>query len=323
MNKYNRMKNQFAPNEFVEEELRRKIMNTSVKKKTPLFRYAASFVLLAIAATVAVLLWKQPGKIKPTSELSNDISKAEIAYVKKWNERNNAEKFGGVTINGKEYYVNANENTVAIKGEKIGEGNVSGTDIYTGKTYSASFEAYKIESVSDECALLIKYEGEEKYYVCRSSSYSVSTLGELISDMSLRKNMTFEKIEFEDGSVYSADSDAIWNMLLSNADAENAGSEKYVNALASVGVLVPTIGIKTPLSLGVNENGYLQTNLVDTGCAFYIGKDKVEEFIDYVKENCTLLKEKNTEQSPLNDGEGDASKEVTVETTPPWSPDWN
>ena len=40
------------------------------------------------------------------------------------------------------------------------------------------------------------------------------------------------------------------------------------------------------ISLGVTENGYLTTNILNTGKAFFIGAEKAQMFMDYVIENC-------------------------------------
>ena len=46
-------------------------------------------------------------------------------------------------------------------------------------------------------------------------------------------------------------------------------------------VTVEVLGIHN-LSLSVNGEGYLQTNLISTGASYYIGEEKVRAFLDYV-----------------------------------------
>ena len=63
---------------------------------------------------------------------------------------------------------------------------------------------------------------------------------------------------------------------------------------------VPLLGYKN-ISLGVTEDGYIVTNILDTGKAFYIGKDKTEAFIKYVESECkgeVLPKENGDEAVP-------------------------
>ena len=55
--------------------------------------------------------------------------------------------------------------------------------------------------------------------------------------------------------------------------------------LISVSINIELLGYEN-ISLTVTEDGYLTTNILDTGKAFFIGKEKAEEFYGYVRENC-------------------------------------
>ena len=53
----------------------------------------------------------------------------------------------------------------------------------------------------------------------------------------------------------------------------------------NVSVNVPMLGYEN-INLGFTEDGYIITNILDTGKAFFIGKDKTEVFKNYVINNC-------------------------------------
>ena len=61
------------------------------------------------------------------------------------------------------------------------------------------------------------------------------------------------------------------------------------------------------ISLAVNGDGYLQTNIFDRAKSFYLGRDKIEEFINYVLENGILLDKQNKSEYSSFDPDQSAS----------------
>ena len=59
-----------------------------------------------------------------------------------------------------------------------------------------------------------------------------------------------------------------------------------LNGVMSVGVDIPLLGYHN-ITLGVTEDGYLFTNILDTAKVFDIGKEKAQQFVNYVIDNCT------------------------------------
>ena len=51
-----------------------------------------------------------------------------------------------------------------------------------------------------------------------------------------------------------------------------------------ISVNIPILGYKN-ISIDLSDTGYLQTNILDLGKNFYIGEEKVKDFLDYIKEN--------------------------------------
>ena len=76
-------------------------------------------------------------------------------------------------------------------------------------------------------------------------------------------------------------------MLLSDRELKNVkdyDSMNFGKELISVSINIELL--YRNISLAVTEDGYLTTNILDTGKAFFIGKEKAEEFYGYVRENC-------------------------------------
>jgi hypothetical protein len=80
-----------------------------------------------------------------------------------------------------------------------------------------------------------------------------------------------------------------------------------------ISIDVNVIGYRN-ISLGVNNGGYLQTNILDTGKAFYIGEDTVRAFVDYIQSNGSRIVDNRSVVSS-NDAPND-SQPQTIEPMP-------
>ena len=104
---------------------------------------------------------------------------------------------------------------------------------------------------------------------------------------------------------YNVDNEMIWQKLFSNLNSENVYSDndKYISDNFSesidISVNIPILGYEK-ISISLTDKGYLLTNILDTGKGFYIGKDKVQEFLDYIKKNYDGYKIVQIEESDNN-----------------------
>ena len=226
---------------------------------------------------------------------STSSSTALTERIKRWDEKTNTEKFPTVKINGTEYGV-ANR---PIPSDKIGNSitklTVLGRDKYTNSEYAAGVEIYEIKGISPKCAAAVKYEGDGKYYVCRNSHYKPETLGQFINGLDLKNNLTFnsfnatqkEKGKICDVKYTSVDKEKAWELLFSNTAAPAVKDYDSMNfeMAADMGISVELLGYEN-ISLAVSADGYLTTNILDTGKAFYIGKPAAEKFLNYLKTEC-------------------------------------
>lgn len=217
--------------------------------------------------------------------------------IKKWDEKNNAEKFPLVKINGTEYSV-ANKTVPADKtGEKIKAVTVLGKDEYTASEYAANAEIYEIKGISGECAAAVKYGGDEKYYICRNSAYKPETLGQFISDLDLKNTLTFntvygtqkEKGKSADVEYSGWDKEKVWELLFSDTQAKAVKDIDTVNFEMAVDITInlEILGYEN-YSLSVSREGYILINILSTGRAFYIGKPAAEKFISYLNGECKV-----------------------------------
>ena len=142
-------------------------------------------------------------------------------------------------------------------------------------------------------------------------------LEEIISFGTIYYNYWDEDLQ-EDINVefYGVDNKIIWQKLFNNKNLENIYSdndtEKYTSERFSqsigISVDIPLLGYKN-ISVSLTDKGYLLTNILDTGKGFYIGEDKVQEFLDYIKDNYNGYKIVYVDES----GSGITNEEVKTE----------
>lgn len=279
-------------------------------KKFTLSKWLGLAVGIAIIAGVCIALWltglnsnndsyssadkRWPEKIVYEGEVETNAL-GEIGYVPKWDEQTVSEQFSEFEYNSARYSTRVVEIDAENIGNPLGQVELKGYDIYTDTTYTAKGTIYEITDISSECAMALQFEGRTDYYVYVSSWYRPKTLGEFIDVLNLQETLSFGKAHYK---FYTGDNDyvniefedfddrIVWDMLLSDRELENVYSDKemYINVM-SVSVDIPLLGYEN-ISLGVTENGYLVTNILNTGKAFYIGEEKVQEFIDFIINNC-------------------------------------
>ena len=241
-----------------------------------------------------------PGDSETYTEEADDMvseptSSHDMYEVPSWDDMTVTQKFPYLSFNGYEYSTADRTVPEESAGKKITSATLTGTDSRTGKTYAINADIYEIAGISKNCAVSIKFEGYKELYVCRNSGYRPETLGQLTDDLNLRETLTFGKAyaTVKKGDTYTEteysglDGEKVWEMLLSDRELKNVkdyDSMNFGKELISVSINIELL--YRNISLAVTEDGYLTTNILDTGKAFFIGKKKAENFAEYVRENC-------------------------------------
>ena len=233
---------------------------------------------------------------------TDKTTNTDTTIVPKWNEMSISQQFYEVEYNNNKY----SSRTTKISKDKIlkntGNTTLTGYDTYTETTHSKKGDLYSIKGIAEKCAIAVKFEGDTDYYVYVNSYYRPKTLGEFIEVLNLKDNISFGTIYYNywdkdseeniDVEFYDVDNEIIWNKLFSNLNLENIYSDndtgKYTSERfsqsISISVDIPVLGYKN-ISVSLTDKGYMLTNILDTGKGFYIGEDKVKEFLEYIKEN--------------------------------------
>lgn len=270
-----------------------------------------------------IIISKKDDWIIKEVQINKNTSSQDTVVVPRWNEMSISQQFYEVEYNGNKYSsrITKISNNNILK--NVGEATLTGYDTYTKITYNKKAELYSIKDIAEKCAIAIKFEGDTDYYVYVNSYYRPATLGEFMKDLNLEKITSFGTIyynywdkDFKENinvEFYGVDNKAIWQKLFNNKDLENIYSDneigKYtsekITQSISIGVDIPILGYKN-ISVSLTDKGYLLTNILDTGKGFYIGEEKVQEFLDYMKENYVGYKIVYVDET---------GKEITDETT--------
>lgn len=227
----------------------------------------------------------------------------EIAYVPTWDERTITQRYPAVEYQGTWYSASSGVSPVEgaavpadLLGEKLGEALLVGQDIYTDSKYEITGDLYSIEGINPDCALAVQFNGETVAYAYLDHYYQPETLGDLLDALSLERNLTFGSVYYDfirDGDYVDVEfpevpAEKIWELLSDRSAATLSAGEYesvFYHEMMSVSVNIPLLGIQN-MSLSVTDNGYITTNIMGQGHAFFIGTEKIEAFVTYVLTQC-------------------------------------
>lgn len=181
------------------------------------------------------------------------------------------------------------------RGEFLGDTILRAENEETGESFTQNAALYAIRGISADCAIAVEFEGTEGYFVYNNSYYRPETLGDFIADLNLKEHLSFGTAYSSDGSYWMGfdqiGETVIWEMMLQDMAMENVYDQSdpmlmmQVDAF-SISIDVPILGYKN-ISLGLTKEGYVTTNILNTGKMFFIGEEKAAEILDYVQEHCT------------------------------------
>lgn len=300
------------------------------RKKRWLPVCAAAACICLIAGSVVGVRYKNehPWPVKTVVAAdSAPVPSAEVAIVPHWEDMAIYEQFYDIEFNGISYSARRGVVPVDRLGESLGTITARGWDEYAdiaGEDANRyiSAELFTITKINPECAIAVRYEGHDTVYACVNSYYRPETLGQFVEDLNLLEEISFGTVYYEWRSPSGrrttiwfddVDDQIIRDMLLTEGDAENVYDESALHTIPrkimGASVNIPLLGYKN-ISLSVQEDGYIKTNILDTGKLFYIGEDNTQAFVDYVTEHCEgyepvtvyTNRAEETKEQPSEDG---------------------
>lgn len=279
---------------------------------------AACLVLLSVAVTVGVMIAKRGNADEPPPyappQTDNDrplwVDNRErngkthmtesSAIVWRWEYRDLTERYTSLQFQGREYGIRyCLSNTAptlssAYLTEKLGDTVAKGYDMYEEKEHTVPCSVYGIAGLDSAEFLAVRFEDAEGYYVYKCHEYDPpSTLGEMLTRYRLSEYVSlpsfyYAKDNEQEGHYAFSDGAAeeIWRLLEKHADTPFASDYTYYGNKEHVSFSLHStqLGIEN-LSLTVNSEGYVFTNLADFGYYFQIGEEAAMEIISYAMAN--------------------------------------
>lgn len=228
-----------------------------------------------------------------------------------WEEMTLPQKFHSLVFH-ETFYSSSRGAAIAPEqaGELLGTFPLLGRDPYEPDTeHRLSASVYCLPDVAPECAVAVGISGTEEsraegikdaelsvYYIYLNAYYIPDTLGGFIDDLNLKELLFFGDVysgqlingEYKSFRHTALPADAVWTLLLQDRSipaVRDYDMHLFGPALMTVAIDMPLLGYEN-IALSVTEDGYLTTNILETGKAFYIGTEKAAQFAEYVWEHC-------------------------------------
>ena len=215
-----------------------------------------------------------------------------------WNCREIYNQFGSMIYSGDKFISRVSnlgeEIPTDMIGEKLGNAICYGQDYYTETIHELGCEVYEIQGVDSTRIVAVKYSEYDAYYPFISDEYNPpETFGELASALELNKNVLLDEfyyytdvINSEKYRIGNGGSKKLWGKLLryaSGAECLDMYDESYNETLIAFALNSNVLGVHN-LSLALNKQGYLITNIENYGYYYYIGEEAVNDIISLALE---------------------------------------
>ena len=212
--------------------------------------------------------------------------------TEKWGQLGISEQYPQVLVGGVPYTSRAHKISIEQIGTHLYDVEMTQTD-ENEKLHTINAEIYEIKSISTNCAVAIHYEDYDGFYVFVNPVYQPGTLGDLIESLNLKETMTIGNVYYSgyrNGEYvqveYSLDniSEIVWELLLSDPTVPSTQEREYGEEWLAVSISLSDFGYEN-IALSITRDGYLQTNVLETGKIFYIGEEKTKAFAEYIYRN--------------------------------------
>lgn len=259
----------------------------------------------------APLVWNAEKGIFEYAAAENESAGEEMTeiaiIIPKWDAMQVYEKYK--TIEGGAfagYAASCREIGAESVGEKLEEVTMMGYDVYGEKTHRVGAAVYAIRNTDAVCAVCVKYENSDGYYVFFNAEAKFATLGEFAAGFGLEEYLVFRNSFSDsyrkDGRIENglyktdyyrlSDPSVVYEMLFSNPNAPCIETENrdYIQIMEKsenfIGISVDCLSTgQKNIGIQVYDNGYLITNIGASGKVFEIGAERAKAFIDYIREN--------------------------------------
>ena len=252
---------------------------------------AAVFVI----AGGSVLFFRNSILTRPKAPIEKHMaasrdSTSEITEIPRWEEMPDVQRYAELSFEGRTYRSNLIYVHPENEGETIGSGTLTGSDVYTDEIHTVGGIVKKIAGIRTEAAVAVYFPDEpDRGYAYANAAYVPKTLGEFIADVNLRNTLktglvyTVEGPGKQDVVYEDVPMELVWSMLLSDETIVNEPDKAVGRRVLGIDSSVDLLGYHHK-TISLTEDGYLWTNLLDSGKYFFIGEEKVRAFLKEVTE---------------------------------------
>ena len=260
-------------------------------------RWGAAAAALCLCAALGVFLRNRPGvETLYESDVRFPEVSSESCNVPRSEDLTDAERYDRLEYEGLTYLSQGERpipetQTVA----QVCTVEVRGWRWEDNTTLVSPARLYLLDGVQTSCAVGVQFTDGSAVYPYLVHDYRPETLGQMISDLNLEKTLSFgaaERYGFDaEGNwhrtQYEVDDSIIWGMLLSDRSVPNIAdydSHTFGKTDVDIAVSIPALGYEN-IAMWTTEDGWLCTNILATGKAFFLGTEKTAAFREYLLQN--------------------------------------
>ncbi|MBE6930101.1 MAG: hypothetical protein E7463_07470 [Ruminococcaceae bacterium] len=273
----------------------------TVRRRPALLRWGAFAACAALILTTGLLTFshlRTPDTVQVyfggmTREYRKDalVSSTSSAIVWPWEYRTIEEQYTAVSFNGISYRTRASVISPSLLGEVIGSGEAKGYDIYEETEHKMDTEIRAIAGIDPEVLLAARLDGQ--YYVFMPEEYDPpATLGAFLDACRLTDTLEFKhfsRLDEQPNADYFTLSDygPVFELLEGCRTAPYVEEGFFLHRNDNTlifSVCSEALGIENK-EFHISADGYLGTNIMEWGYAFYIGEEAAAGIISHVTEH--------------------------------------
>lgn len=225
-----------------------------------------------------------------------------IVENKKWSQKEIYKRFDTVKSNNNTYISNG----IIIEKQNLGnfieKEKIIAYDDENVEQIIFS-DIYELNGISSQCAIAVNFENDMNYYLYINLNYTPNILKELVEDLNLNEVISISSIsynysyfdeggkeQYENIKFENINKSDIFNILFYDLDLENLNEESNLHQDYIMTINCKILLLNSDININITNDGYLLTNILGTEKIFYLGKEKIEEFVNYIVKNYTGYK---------------------------------
>ncbi len=226
-----------------------------------------------------------------------------------WKKLDINQQYNFISLDKSKYENTNTEIEFSVTDQKIADTIASGTDLYSKKTYTKNAEVFSVRTIDSSCAVAVKFKEESKYFVYINRDCKFKTLGELIDKLTLGENIAISKAIYhlDDADVSAIkykpfEKDTVFTKLLDGktlpvSDKKSITSTEYMVIHFTINHIY--YAYNSDCCFVIDPSGYLTVHVLKNDYHFFIGEEKVTDFIKYVYANYEGKRLVDTTDTPV------------------------